>query len=118
MLFLAELTSEFIPDRVITDLYRLADALLLPSREEGFGLPILEAGLSGIPVFCTDIPALKELGGDQVCYFSPDEKPEKTADMIIKYLLGSRVYGLRTTVRKGYSWERVYVEKIAPILAS
>ncbi len=118
VLFLAELTSEFIPDRVITDLYRLADALLLPSREEGFGLPILEAGLSGIPVFCTDIPALKELGGDQGFYFSPDEKPEKAADMIIKYLLGSRVYGLRTTVRKGYSWERVYTDKIAPILAS
>jgi glycosyltransferase involved in cell wall biosynthesis len=115
--FLAELTREFIPDRIISDLYRLADALLLPSREEGFGLPILEAGLSGIPVFCTDIPALKELGGDHVYYFSPDAKPDKAADLIIKYFLNSQVFGLRAAVRKGFTWQRVYEDKIAPILA-
>ena len=116
--FLAELTSEFVPDRVITDLYRLADALLLPSREEGFGLPILEAGLTGIPVFCTDIPALKELGGAHVSYFSPDEKPEKAAELILNYLQTSPVFGLRAAVRKEFNWERVYADKIAPLLAA
>jgi glycosyltransferase involved in cell wall biosynthesis len=116
--FLAELTSDFVPDRVITDLYRLADALLLPSREEGFGLPILEAGLTGIPVFCTDIPALKELGGAHVSYFSPDEKPEKAAELILNYLQTSPVFGLREAVRKEFTWERVYADRIAPLLAA
>ena len=42
--FLAEQTAEFLPDTVISDFYRLADLLFLPSREEGFGIPVLEAG--------------------------------------------------------------------------
>ena len=55
VLFLAELVPEFLPDEVVSDFYKLADALFLPSREEGFGIPVLEAGLSGIPIFCADI---------------------------------------------------------------
>ena len=60
--FLAELTAEPLPDAVIADCYRLADALFLTSREEGFGIPLLEAGLAHRPVFCADLPALRELG--------------------------------------------------------
>ncbi|MFO3795811.1 MAG: glycosyltransferase family 4 protein, partial [Anaerolineales bacterium] len=69
--FLAEITSEYVPDAVIADFYRLADALFLPSYEEGFGIPILEAGLAGRPIFCSDIPPLRALGGKEVMYFSP-----------------------------------------------
>ncbi|WP_116204232.1 glycosyltransferase family 4 protein [Amycolatopsis circi] len=41
-----------------------AAALVLPSRDEGFGLPVLEAMASDVPVVCTDIPALREVAGD------------------------------------------------------
>jgi glycosyltransferase involved in cell wall biosynthesis len=41
-----------------------ASALVLPSRDEGFGLPVLEAMASDVPVVCTDIPALREVTGD------------------------------------------------------
>ncbi|MFF4593060.1 glycosyltransferase family 4 protein [Amycolatopsis sp. NPDC001319] len=40
-----------------------AAALVLPSRDEGFGLPVLEAMASDVPVVCTDIPALREVAG-------------------------------------------------------
>jgi len=45
-IFLAELIDAYLPDDVIADFYRLADALFLPSREEGFGIPIVEAAFS------------------------------------------------------------------------
>jgi glycosyltransferase involved in cell wall biosynthesis len=41
-----------------------ASALVLPSRDEGFGLPVLEAMACDVPVVCTDIPALREVAGD------------------------------------------------------
>ncbi|RZQ62881.1 glycosyltransferase family 1 protein [Amycolatopsis suaedae] len=40
-----------------------ASALVLPSRDEGFGLPVLEAMACDVPVVCTDIPALREVSG-------------------------------------------------------
>jgi mannosylglucosylglycerate synthase len=114
--FLAELTDEYIPDEVISDFYKLADALLFPSFEEGFGIPILEAGISGIPVFCSDIPPLKKIGGDFANYFSPQEDPVTVGGTMAEYFKKNKVFGLRASVREQFTWERIYITKIAPML--
>jgi glycosyltransferase involved in cell wall biosynthesis len=114
--FLAELTEEYIPDEVISDFYKLSDALLFPSFEEGFGIPILEAGFAGIPVFCSDIPPLKNLGGEFVNYFSPEENPAVVAKMMADHFKNDAVFGLRAAVREQFTWERVYAAKIVPML--
>ena len=114
--FLAELTEGYIPDEVISDFYHLADALFLPSREEGFGIPILEAGLAGLPIFCSDIAPLRDLGGSQVTYFSPDADPETLAGIVGERLSSDPVYRMRVNVRKRFAWERVYLQHIAPLL--
>jgi glycosyltransferase involved in cell wall biosynthesis len=116
--FLAELTDEYLPDAVIADLYRLADALLMPSREEGFGIPIIEAGLARLPVFCADIPPLRSLGGDQATYFSPDADPRAVAGLIAERLAADRDHRLAVRIRHEYLWEQVYARKIAPLLDS
>jgi glycosyltransferase involved in cell wall biosynthesis len=116
VLFLAEQTEEHIPDAVIADFYRLADALLLPSREEGFGIPILEAGLAGLPIFCTGIPPLKDLGGEEATYFSPDAEPALVAQLIADRLQADRTYRLRVRVRSSYNWQNIYQRHIAPLL--
>ena len=48
-----------------------AQALLLPSFAEGFGLPLAEALASGIPAICSDIPVFRELGRDAPEYLDP-----------------------------------------------
>jgi glycosyltransferase involved in cell wall biosynthesis len=48
-----------------------ARALLLPSYAEGFGFPLIEALASGNPVLCSDLPALREIGGAIPEYFDP-----------------------------------------------
>jgi glycosyltransferase involved in cell wall biosynthesis len=114
--FLAELREDYLPDEIITDLYRLSDALFFPSREEGFGIPILEAGLARLPVFCADIPPLRKLGGEWAVYFPPDADPEDLARMVVDRLTTDPAFGLRKKVQEAYTWERIYTEQIAPIL--
>jgi len=115
--FLAELTDEYIPDPVISDLYHLADALFLPSLEEGFGIPILEAGLAGLPIFCSDIPPLRNLGGSNATYFSPDADPVELANRIVNHLAFDSVFRMRVRARREFSWEGIYARQIAPLLA-
>jgi glycosyltransferase involved in cell wall biosynthesis len=57
--------SDYFPvqDDTLRDLYLLSDCLLFPSRQEGFGLPVLEAALHRMPIWCHDIPAFKALEG-------------------------------------------------------
>lgn len=114
--FLAELSEAPLPDAVIADFYRMSDALLLPSREEGFGIPILEAGLAGIPIFCADIPPLRALAGANGQYFSPDGEAGVIAQQISACLCSSPILQLRTQVRTQFTWERIYSEQIAPLL--
>ena len=114
--FLAELIDRPLSNEVISDLYRLSDLLFFPSKEEGFGIPILEAGLAGTPVFCADIAPFRELGGSQVTYFSLETDPSDLATQLIKFLESSSVFALRKRVLQNYAWEKIYTNKIAPLL--
>ena len=58
----------FVPQDELAGLYRAAEALVLPSHYEGFGIPVLEAMASGTPVVCSDDPALREVAGDAGIY--------------------------------------------------
>jgi glycosyltransferase involved in cell wall biosynthesis len=50
--------------------YERSDALAVPSTTEGFGLPVAEGLLAGCRVICSDIPALREVGGEHCQYFA------------------------------------------------
>jgi glycosyltransferase involved in cell wall biosynthesis len=53
---------------VLAELYRRAAVVLLPSEAEGFGLPVIEALACGAILVATDIPVLRETGGDAAVY--------------------------------------------------
>lgn len=114
--FLAELHNGFLPDEVIADFYRVSDALLFPSREEGFGIPLIEAAFSHLPAFCADIPPLRKLGLSDVLFFPPDEDPATIAEMIAKHFQTSMSARLAIRVRASFRWEAIYREQIAPLL--
>jgi glycosyltransferase involved in cell wall biosynthesis len=58
----------WVDQRELAELYRGAEALVLPSRFEGFGVPVLEAMASGTPVVCSNDQALREVAGDAAVY--------------------------------------------------
>jgi glycosyltransferase involved in cell wall biosynthesis len=60
-------------------LYARASCLLMPSYDEGFGLPALEAMTAGVPVIASDRGALPEVCGDAALYAGPDDYPRLAA---------------------------------------
>ncbi|KAA2213859.1 glycosyltransferase family 4 protein [Teichococcus oryzae] len=60
-----------VSDRRVTELMRGARALLFPSFAEGYGLPLAEALALGVPAICSDLPALREVGGAVPDYLDP-----------------------------------------------
>jgi glycosyltransferase involved in cell wall biosynthesis len=102
--------------RVVADLFRIADALFLPSREEGFGLPVLEAGVSRLPVICADIPALRELAGDDATYVDPNADPAAAAALVMGRLEADPAYRLATRIRASFDWGAVYETRIRSLL--
>lgn len=110
--FLAELHDGFLPDEVIADFYRVADALFFPSREEGFGIPLIEAAFSHLPAFCADIPPLRKLGLSDVQFFSPDEDPVRISKMLADHFQTSMPARLAMRVRASFRWEAIYRQHI------
>lgn len=65
-----------IDDETLNELYNACDVLLFPSLYEGFGLPIVEAFASGLPVVTSDIPTIREVAGDAAVLCDPHDAGE------------------------------------------
>jgi glycosyltransferase involved in cell wall biosynthesis len=109
----------FIPDdATMSNLYLLADALIFPSVQEGFGIPILEAGIARLPIFCADLPPLRHTARDDAHYFDPlNADPGDIAAAIAAQLAQSPAFSLRQRVRQAYRWEAIIGERLLPLLA-
>ena len=105
-----------VDDETRRDLYWLADALLFPSEREGFGVPILEAGLARLPIFCSDIAPFRESAGDWAHYFALDEPPRAIATRIAETLKHDARYQLKRRVAEQYGWFHIFQRHIEPLL--
>ena len=114
---MAEIENDFLPNEVIYDFYRVADALFIPSREEGFGIPILEAGLEGMPIFCSNILPFQEIAGDNVNFFQLNQSPAQIAHLIADRLASLPALQHRVHVRRNYTWDGIYRARILPLIA-
>lgn len=101
----------------VAELLRFSDALFMPSHREGFGMPILEAGLVGIPVFCANhIPAANELGKQDVFRFSSEANPDHVADLILEAIEQDPSLRLRQRVRRDLTWRSIFQRQIQRLI--
>lgn len=96
------------PDELLSA-YQTADVFVLPSRYEGFGLPVLEAMACGAPVVCTDAGSLPEVAGEAAIVVKPDDAAGMAS--AITRVLGDnsessrlRAAGLRRA--QSFSWDQ------------
>jgi glycosyltransferase involved in cell wall biosynthesis len=98
-----------VDDERLVELYNAADVLLFPSFAEGFGWPVLEAMACGTPVVASEIPALREVGGDAALYGSPRD-PGALAEAVRSIVSSeARAAALREAGRARaaqFTWER------------
>lgn len=93
----------------LVSLYRQAKILVMPSFYEGFGLPILEAFSSGVPVIASKIASIPEIVGDAGILLNP-ENIELWVDAILKLLndeaIRKDLIGKGFERLKNFSWDK------------
>ena len=102
---------------MVAELMRVSDILFMPSHREGFGMPILEAGLAGIPIFCSNqIPSAQEIGESNLIRFSPEADADEVAKLILDWKNNDPVYQLRSYIRRNLTWNNLFKYEILPLL--
>jgi len=117
-------SSKFKKDIIITGnlefekisvLYRNAKMFVFPSLYEGFGIPVLEAMASEIPVICAENSSLIEVGGEAVLYFKTDDN-QNLANCMNKIIKDAEFE--KNLIQKGtehvknFSWEKCAQETL------
>lgn len=94
----------YVPDAELEGLWGTAACAVFPTLAEGFGLPVLEAMDRGVPVACSDIPVLREVGGEPALYFDPHDP--RAAAAAIQQAMGDTARARAGRARAaGYSWD-------------
>jgi len=96
------------------DFYQIADALFFSSRREGFGLPVLEAGVFGKPVFCPDCEPLSLLPG--AITYGLDLSPDELATWLIRRMRECGTILARRKILRDYRWPSIYHKHFEPLL--
>ena len=105
-----------IDQRTVAELLRLSDVMFMPSHHEGFGLPVLEAGLAGILVVTTAVPAAREIALEDAFVFSLTTSPDMLAQQLQNWLEENSQYQLRRRVRRDFTWDAIFQRQILPLL--
>jgi glycosyltransferase involved in cell wall biosynthesis len=106
------------PSESLPELYAGANIVVFPSMYEGFGLGVLEAMASGVPVACARAASLPETAEHAALYFDPLD-PEDMADRMVTLISNRdiarecRTLGLERV--KAFSWDRCAAQTLQVI---
>ncbi|TCU11685.1 MSMEG_0565 family glycosyltransferase [Rhizobium sullae] len=109
-----------VPDTDMPNLYRLADALVFPSLKEGFGLAVLEAMASGVPVIVSSIaPFTEYLGTDEAIWCDPHHPASIAEAMALGLIpdLRDRLIPRGIEVAARFSWPQTAAQHLSTYAA-
>lgn len=118
VMFLCERFPKGVSDADLRALFSISDMLIFSSRREGFGIPILEAGVAGLQLVVNDIPVLRELCGESAVYIRKNDKPEDVARRALREIRRSPRLAFRKKIITNYSWITIFMDKILPAITN
>ena len=95
---------DHVTDAELEGLWRVAACAAFPTVAEGFGLPVVEAMERGVPVACSDIAVLREVGGDVPRYFDPRDAAAAAAAIMAAIEDRERAARLGPLSAARFSW--------------
>ncbi|MBK8091656.1 MAG: glycosyltransferase family 4 protein [Verrucomicrobiaceae bacterium] len=114
VLFLGE--SAPLSDDDVRSLYQLADALFFPSTQEGYGLPLIEAALHQLPIFCSDIPAHREVAPSEATFFHLTDSIPSLAHKLRSHPAVQARQQRRQLIAR-LDWPRLLETKLLPLFS-
>jgi len=106
--------SNPLSDDDVRSLYQMADVLFFPSTQEGYGLPLIEAALHGVPVLCSDIPPHREVAAGAT-FFALGESAEQIA-MKVRRCAAVQARQQRRELMRRLSCQGIAKELLEPLL--
>jgi len=106
----------FVDGVQLRSLYLLIDGVFYPTRQEGFGLPLLEAAAFRVPVFCSAIEPLRRHLPFNSVTFDLQSPSRDIAAKIIRALESDQAYLSRKRLIREHSAQRSYLEQMEPLL--
>lgn len=105
----------YVTDESLVTLYSNAEAFIMPSFEEGFGIPILESFAMNCPVICSNIGALKEVGAEGAYYFNPkstEDMSEKIFEVLNNENLKKKLIIQGERRARYFNWKKLTKETL------
>jgi alpha-1,3-rhamnosyl/mannosyltransferase len=106
----------FVPEENLSSFFHYAEAVIVPSLYEGFGLPALEAMACGAPLISSNRASLPEVGGTAALYFDGAD-PEELASLMIRVATDQELRASMISQGRAQAQKFTYAESVQRILS-
>jgi len=101
-----------VPDALLPTLYANAEVFVLPSLQEGFGIPLIEAAACGVPLVSSNVSSMKEIVGEAGVLIDP-QNSEALAHGIQEAMNNKELYAKKSVhMASKFSWDKAAQETL------
>lgn len=116
IIFLKDTIDRSLNETELHDLYQISDGVLFFSKSENFGIPLLEAALSKIPIFTSRLEVFHEIADGLIHEYDVSQTlPEVVAGQIHKYLTSTKISMQAKHARQNFHLKTIVTKKLLPL---